>query len=145
MQKSINFRPLSGNLPHVDMHQSDEQSRVTAAQATRLKEKGWRVRVYYDLYGGSLLDYDGHGPGDVDGNGIVDADDVNMTVSHILGLLETGTDGETETSRAQEEEPNTPEFFPIAADVTGDGEVDITDLTQIISKVGTVIYTKPEK
>ena len=39
------------------------------------------------------MDYDGHGPGNVDGNGVV----------------------------------------------------DIADLTQIISKVGSVIYTKPEK
>ena len=123
----------------INMHRSDEQSRITAAQAARLKEKGWRVWAYCDLYGGRSYEYDGHGPGDVDGNGIVDADDVNMTVSHILGLQGTGTD-----SRAQEEEAEAPEFFPIAADVTGDGEVDITDLTQIISKVGTVIYIKPE-
>ena len=121
----------------INMHQSDEQSRITTAQAARLKAKGWRVWAYCYLYNGRSYDYDGHGTGDVDGNGIVDADDVNMTVSHILGLQETGTD-----SRAQEEQTEAPEFFPIAADVTGDGEVDITDLTQIISKVGTVVYSK---
>ena len=124
----------------INMHNSDEQSRITPAQAARLNAKGWRVWAYCYLYNGRSYEYDGHGTGDVDGNGIVDADDVNMTVSHILGLQGTGTD-----SRAQEEEAEAPEFFPIAADVSGDGEVDITDLTQIISKVGTVVYEAPEQ
>ena len=124
-----------------------EGNRLTPAQAAKLREKGWPVQAYYKPYG-TRLDYDGYGNGDVDGSGTVDADDVRAVVNHILGLADTATDTDTDVewvaARAMEESA-TPFYSPIVADTNGDGVVDIADVTQIISKVGTVVYKKPEK
>lgn len=122
-----------------------EQNRLTPAQAAKLREKGWPVQAYYRPFG-TWLDYDGYGNGDVDGSGTVDADDVRAVVNHILGLADTATDTDVEMvcARAMEESA-TPFYSPIVADTNGDGVVDIADVAQIISKVGTVVYKKPEK
>ena len=54
--------------------------------------------------------------GDVTGSGAVDALDVMTTISHILGQKPV-------------------QFFEEAADVNGDGKVDITDVTELIEKL----------
>lgn len=141
----VSPKPESAYFNCMSIFDLAEQNRLTPAQAAKLREKGWPVQAYYKPYG-TRLDYDGYGNGDVDGSGTVDADDVRAVVNHILGLADTATDTDVEMvcARAMEESA-TPFYSPIVADTNGDGVVDIADVAQIISKVGTVIYEKPEK
>jgi hypothetical protein len=139
----VSPKPESAYFNCMSIFDPAEQNRLTPAQAAKLREKGWPVQAYYRPFR-TWLDYDGYGNGDVDGSGTVDADDVKAVVNHILGLTDTDTDVEMVAARAMEESA-TPFYSPIVADTNGDGVVDIADVAQIISKVGTVVYQKPEK
>jgi hypothetical protein len=88
-----------------------EGNTITILQIYTVKEKGWETRDYVGaVYNGVTI------PGDFNGDGEVNAQDIDCLRDHILGLSSA-----------------TP-FFK-EADLNGDGKADITDLTKLIEKL----------